>query len=82
MKIGYNPYPSRPNVVQSQQPAMDNLSVAAKSEFTDATKITDNREEEKAASKEERKANEGQRHSSDIDDSFFTGFSTTSNQSI
>ena len=69
-------------MVQSQQPAMDNLSVAAKSEFTDATEITDNREEEKAASKEERKANEGQRHSSDIDDSFFTGFSTTSNQSI
>ena len=65
-------------MVQPQQPAMDNVSVAAKSEFTNATKITDNKEEEKAASKEERKANDGQSTSNDNDDSF----STTSNQSI
>ena len=77
-KIGYNPYPSRPNVVLPQQPAMDTMSVAARSEFTDATKVTDNTEDEKAASKEERKANEGQVTSNDIDDCPSTGFSTNS----
>jgi hypothetical protein len=79
VKIGYNPYPSRPNVVQPQeQPAMDIQSVAARSEFTDATKVTDNREEEKAALKDERKANEGTGTNNDIDESFSTGFSTNS----
>ena len=33
-QIGYNPYPSRPNVFLPQQPAMDTQSVAAGSEFT------------------------------------------------
>ena len=71
VKIGYNPYPSRPNVVQPQeQPAMDIQSVAARSEFTDATKVTYNREEEKAALKDLRKANEGTGTINDIDESF------------
>ena len=76
--IGYNPCPNRSNVVLPQQPAMDTLSMAARSEFTDATKFTDNREEEKAALKDERKANEGTGTSNEIDESFSTGFSTNS----
>ena len=70
-QIGYNPCPSRPNVVLPQQPAMDTQSVAAGSEFTQATAVTDNKEEE-------RKANEGPGTSNNIDDSFSTGFSTNS----
>ena len=77
-EIGYNPFPSRPNVVLPQQPAMDTQSVAAGSEFTQATAVTDDKEEEKAASKEERKANEGPGTSNNIDNSFSTGFSTNS----
>ena len=77
-QIGYNPFPSRPNVVLPQQPAMDTQSVAAGSEFTQATAVTDDKEEEKAASKEERKANEGPGTSNNIDDSFSTGFSNNS----
>ena len=65
-------------VQPQEQPAMDILSVAARSEFTDATKVTDNREEEKAALKNERKANEGTGTSNEIDESFSTGFSTNS----
>ena len=42
-EIGYNPFPSRPNVVLPQQPAMDTQSVAAGSEFTQATAVTDNK---------------------------------------
>ena len=71
--IGYNPYPSRPNVVQPQPDVLDNQS-----EFTVATKVTDFREEEKAALKEERKANEGLGTSNDIDEDVSNGFSVDS----
>ena len=72
-KIGYNPYPSRPNVVQPQPDVADNLS-----EFTDATKVTDNKEEQKAALKEECKANEGSGTTNDIFEDVSTGFSVNS----
>ena len=61
---------------QAQPAVEDNLSVAARTEFTVSTNVTDNREEEKAALKEERKANEGP--ANDIFEDVSTGFNVNS----
>ena len=74
--IGHNPYPSRPNVVQPQPAVVDNQYPEMR--FTVATNVTDNKEEQKAAMKEERKATEGLGTRNDIFDDVSTGFSVNS----